>query len=106
MLAIPLTALVVVGSLFGLVVSRLRKRDARATIENILLASFCAAVVFFWLLVFIAVPVIGALSAGLSIASIALYIAKSRPTWSEARADYAVAVAFLVLILGVLGVVG
>jgi uncharacterized membrane protein YeaQ/YmgE (transglycosylase-associated protein family) len=46
MIAIQLIALLVVGSLFGLVVSRLRKRDARATIANILLASLGATVIY------------------------------------------------------------
>ena len=106
MVALQLTALVVVGSIFALVVSRVRKRGTRAATSNMLLAAVTASITYAWFWVFISAPILGALVAVLAIAATALFIVRTRSSWSEVRADCAVAVAFLATMLGALAVVG
>jgi hypothetical protein len=105
-LALKLAALAAAGSVFALVVSRIRKRGPRATIYNILLAILAAAIVDACFLLFFFAPVLGLLVAAISIVGTTIFIVRTRPTWSQVRTDLGVAVAFVVVNLIVLGITG
>ena len=104
--AFQLTVLLVVSGLFALLVSRIRKREPRATIRNILYASLFSLLAYACMALFFVAPVIGLTTAVIMLLAAALYIVVSRPTWSRVAADGLVAITLLALVLGVLGVVG
>lgn len=93
-----LAATTIVGALFGLVVSILRRREAREISHNALLGGlvgmgYCVAL---WLLYLS--PLFGLLSLAGLLAGVPIYIAKSRPTWSYVLLDWILAALFLLTV--------